>query len=183
MFVGGESRHKLQLLMFTVDGRTVTTNILTEFKHGSCADVQNGTEVEVKGLRQPDGSVLASEVELDIEEVELEGSVSGLGGSCPVLTFTVDGRTVTTDSSTEFKDGTCGDVQDGVQVEVEGLLQPDGTVFASKVELDIEEVEEEEEEEEEVEVKLDGSVWGVGAPSPVVRSSSPSSRQFISGKI
>ena len=121
-------------LDFDVNGTHVTTDASTAFEHGTCGDVQDGVPVEVEGF-QVDGDINATKVELDLK-VELAGPVSGLSGSCPVLTFTVDGRTVTTDSSTEFKDGACGDVQNGTEVKVEGLRQPDGSVLASEVELD-----------------------------------------------
>ena len=128
-----------------MNGTSVTTNTLTTFEHGTCSDVQNGVQVEVEGFLQPgDGTVLASKVELDIEEedededeeVKLDGSVSDLSGGCPNLSFTVDGTTVTTDGDTAFDGGACSDVQNGTEVKVEGLRQPDGSVLASEVELD-----------------------------------------------
>jgi hypothetical protein len=62
--------------------------------------------------------------------------VSGLSGSCPALRFAVDGRRVAASSSTRFRRGNCDDVENGVDVEVEGELRPDGIVYASRVELD-----------------------------------------------
>jgi hypothetical protein len=47
---------------FTVAGTVVTTSRDTKFKGGSCADLENGDKVEVKGLKQADGSVAADEV-------------------------------------------------------------------------------------------------------------------------
>ena len=52
------------------------------------------------------------------ERVTLNGSVSNLKGSCPSLTFTLDGETVFTDADTEFKgkDG-CAAVANGTRAE------------------------------------------------------------------
>jgi hypothetical protein len=41
----------------------VTTKGKTKFKHGSCGSLENNDRVDVKGRRQTDGSVLATEVE------------------------------------------------------------------------------------------------------------------------
>jgi hypothetical protein len=52
--------------------------------------------------------------------IELRGLVSNLSGSCPAITFTVNGQSVTTSAATVFEDGTCGSVQNGTRVEVKG---------------------------------------------------------------
>ena len=70
------------------------------------------------------------------EEIRFEGRIAGLSGSCPNLRFTVDGRTVTTDRETDFRDGRCSDAQNGEDVEVRGFPQSDGTVLARRVEFD-----------------------------------------------
>ena len=51
-------------MRFTLQGTPVTTNKDTKFRRGSCDDLESGDRVEVKGRRQPDGSVLAKELEL-----------------------------------------------------------------------------------------------------------------------
>lgn len=50
-------------LSFAVGSTKVTTNASTKFQDASCASLQAGDSVEVKGSRQTDGSVLASRVE------------------------------------------------------------------------------------------------------------------------
>ena len=50
---------------FTVSGTKVTTNSSTQYDDISCATLANGTPVEVKGTRQLDGSVVATEVGKD----------------------------------------------------------------------------------------------------------------------
>jgi len=121
-------------ITFTINGVSVTTGGSTDFDDGPCSGGQNGIKVEVKGSRQPDGSVVAREVELDDEEIE--GAVSGLAGACPNLTFIVKGTTVVTNSLTKFEDGSCTGVQNGMKVEAKGLKQPNGSLLAQKVELD-----------------------------------------------
>jgi hypothetical protein len=69
-------------------------------------------------------------------DVSVEGEVSNLAGSCPALSFTVDGRRVSTDSSTRFRRGNCDDIENGEDVEVDGELRADGIVYATRVDLD-----------------------------------------------
>jgi hypothetical protein len=52
-------------LRFTLDGSFVTTDKETKFKKGHCGDVDNGTRLSVKGRRQENGVVDATEVTLE----------------------------------------------------------------------------------------------------------------------
>jgi hypothetical protein len=69
------------------------------------------------------------------ERVTLRGSVSNLNGSCPSLTFSLDGETVFTDANTRFRgrDG-CDALANGASVKVEGEPAARGRVYATKVE-------------------------------------------------
>jgi hypothetical protein len=69
------------------------------------------------------------------ERLTLNGSVSNLKGSCPSVTFTLDGQKVFTDADTNFKgkDG-CAAVANGTRAKVEGEETADGRVYATKVE-------------------------------------------------
>jgi len=51
-------------LTFTVQSTKITTNSSTKFKD-SCSQIANGRRVDVEGTRQTDGSIVASEVEVD----------------------------------------------------------------------------------------------------------------------
>jgi len=64
---------------------------------------------------------------------ELKGTLSGLAGQCPTLTFSVQGVTVTTSSETKFSDVTCAGVKEGMSVEVKGS-KTGTTLAATKVE-------------------------------------------------
>jgi len=68
--------------------------------------------------------------------LEVEGAISELSGSCPMLSFTVGERHISTNDATIFRDTTCGALKDTVRVEVHGSLNADGTLAASRVELD-----------------------------------------------
>ena len=91
----------------------VRTSSATVFDDGGCPALRNGDRVRVDGVRQPDGSVLASEVEVDEipvdprdddgddddrddddGEVHPEGVLTGLGGACPNVTFRVSATLV-----------------------------------------------------------------------------------------
>lgn len=126
-------------LTFTVGTTPVTTNISTVFKDAACATLANGATVEVKGLRQADGSIVAAEVKLRPEEIS--GEVSDLSGTCPSVTFKLDTTVVTTDATTEFEEGECAAVANGTTVEVTGFKQADGSILAKEVELDQDELE------------------------------------------
>ena len=127
---------------FMVNTTKVTTNSATAFRDGTCADAtKNGARVEVKGAKQADGSILATRVELKQaqaqQEAEVKGAVSGSTGSCPAVTFMVNTTKVTTNSATAFRDGTCADTtKNGARVEVKGTRQTDGSILATRVELD-----------------------------------------------
>jgi hypothetical protein len=125
---------------FTVQNTRVTTSSTTAFNDTTCARVANGMRVEVKGARQPDGSVTASRIEADDDNVvngrvELNGPVASLtAGGCPAVSFVVQGTRVATNSATVFDDITCATLANGVQVEVEGQRQADASVLASRIE-------------------------------------------------
>jgi len=72
----------------------------------------------------------------DKNQAEIKGTVAGLSGTCPSVTFTVQGTKVTTTANTKFDGITCARVQNGTIVEVKGQRQADGTIAAAKVELD-----------------------------------------------
>jgi hypothetical protein len=70
-----------------------------------------------------------------VRNIEASGSVRDLSGSCPNVTFVVDGLTVTASAGTNFRGG-CESLRNGVEVDVEGTLMSDGTVRAERIEID-----------------------------------------------
>jgi hypothetical protein len=138
-------------LTLSVNGKTVMTSIATSFLKAACSALSARDVVEVKGITQTDGTVLASRVQVDDDavaepqpepepgdqnETEFKGAVAMMAGSCPALTLTVASRTVRSTASTEFQDGTCGAVKAGVTLEVKGMAASDGSVTASRLKLD-----------------------------------------------
>lgn len=71
----------------------------------------------------------------DEADNELKGLVSNLTGTCPSVTFTVQGVTVVTNTSTKFEDR-CARIANGRRVEVEGTRQANGSILATEVEID-----------------------------------------------
>ena len=69
------------------------------------------------------------------EKVHVEGTVSGLSGQCPALSFTVSGVAIVTDGSTDFKKGNCRQVEHSRSVEVTGTRQSSGVVLATEVQI------------------------------------------------
>ena len=65
----------------------------------------------------------------------MSGTVSSLIGFCPVIGFRVDGRTVYALPDTDFVKGQCGDLRNGTDVDIKGVLMSDGRVRADKVTL------------------------------------------------
>ena len=145
-------------ITFSIGTSTVMTNAATIFDDGACSTLVNGVEVEVEGVRQPNGIVLASRVENKAAdddddddddnpnrgpgpgdddrhggEARLEGSIGGLGGACPSIGFSVAGSTVSTSASTRFDDA-CSSLKNGDRVEVRGVRQANNVVAASRVE-------------------------------------------------
>lgn len=138
--VSGFSATGCPAVTFMVGTTKVTTTASTVFENVTCATLANDMTVEVKGTRQTDGSVLVTKVERERDEVQ--GSVSGLTGSCATgLTFMVGTTKVTTSNSTTFSGGTCAAIMNLTKVKVEGTKGTDGTIAALKVKLDLDEVE------------------------------------------
>jgi hypothetical protein len=166
-----------------VVGRTSQITVLipagTPIRHGgttvACSQLMVGASVHVKGARTG-SSVTASEIELQdnpgpnpgpnpappaAPQIELHGAVTQLAGTCPSLTFTVSSTKVSTSSATAFNDTTCASLQNATVVEVKGTRQTDGSVLATKVEMD-----DDQNEANEAEVK--------GAISSAIAGSCPS---------
>lgn len=128
-------------LTLLVGDTTVHTDSSTEVQRRG--DVQTlevlqvGMTLHVVGDRQSDGSIDARRIFITDDEVgdpmEIEGSAGGVQGSCPTLTFGVNGFTVKTNGSTTFEGKACGDLKSGTKVKVNGTRQADGSLLATKV--------------------------------------------------
>ncbi len=122
---------------------SITAAVAASFDRDKCAvgtALGNGVYVEVEGRPTTTG-LQASKIKcegsdsssVDGATAEAEGTISGLNTSAK--TFTVDGRQVSYNASTYFKDLTEADLRNGLLVKAEGPLS--GTVIvAKKIELE-----------------------------------------------
>lgn len=70
----------------------------------------------------------------DRDDDEFEGTVSALSGTCPAISFTLNGLTVRTSAATRYDDVTCAQVRNTMRLEVRGRRQADGSVLADRIE-------------------------------------------------
>jgi hypothetical protein len=139
----GGTKPALTLKIVTAGGFTmVTTTSSTEVQRRG--DVQTlaalaiGQTVHAVGTRMTDGSIDARKLQIKDDATGgafvIEGSVGGLKGTCPNLSFGVNGHSIVTTAATGFVPTTpCADLKSGTKVEVEGTHQADGSVQATKV--------------------------------------------------
>jgi len=129
----------------------ILTDGSTDIRNGADAPIDLsqiavGNRVHVKALTQEDGSVLATQILLQSDKVggnrELDGPVVSVdsGAGSFVVQSGAGNVTVTTNGSTMFKrrggQASFDDIAAGVNVEVNGTLQSDGTVVARKVTIE-----------------------------------------------
>jgi hypothetical protein len=69
------------------------------------------------------------------QTVSLSGTISGLSGACPAISFTVSSTPVFAISSTGYSGGKCNDLKNGKTVTVTGTVQADRRVLASLIAL------------------------------------------------
>lgn len=142
-----------------VAGQTVMVPATAIIRRGGrtlqFTDLKMGDHIQVKGTRVG-STVTANEVKVeardndddddddddnedddrdDGRQTELSGTVSGLGGACPSITFTVRNTVVRTTSATDFRDA-CSRILNAVRVEVKGTRDANGQMLATRVELD-----------------------------------------------
>ncbi len=63
------------------------------------------------------------------------GIVTGLAGSCPTVTFALEGKAIAAIAATHYDGGACSDVKNGVRVKVSGATQPNGSIAAQTIGL------------------------------------------------
>lgn len=167
-------------ISFSVSGSPVMTNAATKFEDVACSALKNGDQAEVSGVRQANNVVLADRVEKKNEDkpnvpgrVELKGTIAGLTGQCPSISFGIGGSPVTTNATTKFEDGACSTLKNGDQVEVEGTRQANNVVLASKVEKKNDDDEDDDDDDDDDnrqgrEVELNGAIGGLGGACPSI---------------
>ena len=137
----------------TVNGTNIYAGIDTVIRHGNrmleMADIAVGDHVVARGAME-ETKFVAIEIKVqdtgnDNEEGDgevppapaLQGAISGLSplATCPVVTFMIGTQKVTTSAATVFDDVTCATLTNGALVKVEGIPLADGSIQATKVEL------------------------------------------------
>jgi hypothetical protein len=124
-------------LTFRLADKTIKTDASTAYGDGGCGDVKNGASAGAIGTAQADGSILASHVRVlpaaPVAPVPVIGTVSALSGTCPTVTFTLEGKTIKTNASTSFGDGKCADLKNDLKAGAIGAVQTDGSILAKQV--------------------------------------------------
>jgi len=95
---------------------------------GGGSDDDDGDEPEPTVTQDDEEQEQEEEEEEEAERIDFEGVVESIGGSA----WVIDGRTVGVDGETEIKD----DPEVGDTVRVRAWLQPDGSWWAEKIELE-----------------------------------------------
>lgn len=137
-----ESLGSLPTPALVVGGTNVTTTTSTVVRRRG--DVQDlgvlalGMTLHVVGARQTDGSIVARMIQIkddaDGGTFEIAGPAGGVKGTCPALTFSVNGYAIVTDSATTFSPAPgCSAIRPGTKVTVTGTVQAGGTVLATSV--------------------------------------------------
>jgi hypothetical protein len=123
---------------WTIAGRTVRVTPGTQIRQNPAVAV--GSFVEVKGVWQPDGTVVAIVIKAEDNTqlgdgfIEFRGIVEDLPVSGLIGTWRVNRRTVTVDASTRVNQER-GQVAVNRVVEIKGRLQSDNSVMAFDVEV------------------------------------------------
>jgi uncharacterized protein DUF5666 len=128
-------------LTLMVGGTVVRTSASTDVQRRGDTQtldaLKTGQTLHVVGVRQSNGSIEARHIFIDDDptggEFEIEGSVGGLKGTCPSVTFGVNGFSIATNGSTTFNGGACSTLKNGDKVTVNGVKQADGSVLAKTV--------------------------------------------------
>jgi hypothetical protein len=69
------------------------------------------------------------------QTVNLSGRISSLSGTCPDVSFQVDGRRVLTSAATDYDDGRCSSLSNRDRVRVSGRTRSDGRVDAQQIQF------------------------------------------------
>lgn len=134
----GQSSGACPDLTFVLAGVTIHLSSTTRFESGACSDVKDGVRAGAIGTKNADGSINAVRVKIAPALPPLthvEGTISGLGGTCPALTFTLSGTTVHTTDKTRFEGGTCADVKEGGRAGAAGPKDAGGAITAEHVKI------------------------------------------------
>ncbi len=117
---------------FSVSGMPVITNSQTQFEHGSVDDLALNVKLEVEGVVNADGVLVAREVEFrehqtDENDIKIEAAVQAVDFEAGILTMLgiivhVDEMTrIEDDSDSDVRRFSLADIQAGNFIEVRGI--------------------------------------------------------------
>jgi hypothetical protein len=116
------------IFSFSIGDQLVLTAVGTEFEAGVPADLADGKKVEAEGHVDATGVLVADKIKFDAS-IKIEANAAG-ADSADVL-----GLDIRVTSRTEF-DGAIAEETDialGVGLEIEGFLNPDGSITATEI--------------------------------------------------
>jgi len=118
---------------FTVGNQLVLVDGDALFVDGTPQDVVLGIKLEAEGTLE-DGVLYAEEIEFwEPDQIEIEGLITAF---VSIFEFTVDQQVVNTTAETVYEDGTSGDLEMGVHVEIKGRMAG-GVMMADKVSFEL----------------------------------------------
>jgi hypothetical protein len=117
---------------FEVNGQTVRLTDDTVFEVGAPDNITVDVRIEVEGVFDADGIIIAQEVELGTG-VEIQGTITR--GLAADNTFEVNGQAVRFTEDTVFEGGTADDIAIDVPVEVEGAFDAEGVLVAAIIDF------------------------------------------------
>jgi len=124
------------MLSFVLSGVTIQLSSRTNIEGGTCADIKEGMRAGAMGDRNADGSVQALRAKIGPPPpAPVTGLVEKLAGSCPNLTFQLEGTAVRTSGKTVFDGGSCGSLANGMRASAIGPKGADGLVDAEHVKM------------------------------------------------
>jgi len=138
---------------FRMSDMTVKVPASAAIHHGTrtlqFTDLKVGDHVEVRGTK--DGTTItATEIKVESGDegnnddekdgdnndrgaADVQGVVSELAGTCPIVTFKVQTTKVSASSTTSYDHGSCAAVRNAVRVQVKGTKQSDGSIVATRI--------------------------------------------------
>ncbi len=117
--------NSMQDAQWTISGRAVRVNRDTSITAG----IKIGAQVDVDGIIQPDGTLLAEHIRLANVQAGLPFKFTGLAQSIISQTWTISGVPISVDANTRIDPGLAvGDI-----VRVEGRILPNGTWLATSI--------------------------------------------------
>jgi hypothetical protein len=114
-----------------------SASITDGFRALDFSDLVVGARVHVKGSKSG-STITATRIlvqQSTLEKVNASGTATDFGGACPNRTFKIGSQAIAVNDSTIFVHGGCGDLANGMNVDVKGLRRPDGSILGTQVKL------------------------------------------------